>query len=57
MKAELTYQRCANLELHPDNPYWLVKLEVERDYLKRQVELIEKQLGGHHEIPELNYII
>jgi hypothetical protein len=53
MRAELIYQRCANLVIQPDNPYWLQKLEVERDYLKRQVELIEKKLGGHHDIVEL----
>jgi hypothetical protein len=44
MKCEVAYSRGKVVFSNADNQYRLVKLQVERDYAKREVELVETKL-------------
>ena len=44
MKCEVAYTQGKVVFSNADNEYRLVKLQVERDYAKREVELIENKL-------------
>jgi len=44
MKCEVAYSRGKVIFSDASNEYRLVKLQVERDYARREVELIEIQL-------------